>query len=509
MPGSTFSRVASLAPCVCLLLVLAACASGRDAEQAITETRAGGIISTGLRKVEELYYKETKASDLVAAGFAKAEEEHPTIYFTMRDGETTAYLGERVLDRFPDGDDIEDSHYWGRRIAAALSEAADATPDVTLEALLDSFMEGMVGSLHERASYIPMNRTLEDWNSRKVGDGGLNLGLVSHRSGWLVKEICDIGLREAGALQSGDIITEVDGHPIKTSSKKRVWSLLSGPVGSTVTLSVTRQPGLEPISLSFERTLQGSNTVAFDRKDRLTQIEVSQFSGRTAQDLRDALLGWASEERGRGGLILDLRDNAGGLLEASIDAAKLFLNHAKIAEVHGRHPDSNQVFRDPTIDRSGATPLVVLVGATTASGAEIVTAALQDAGRAVVVGELTHGAGTVQVAELFSSQARGLIPWGEITTPAGYRLDKRGVMPTVCTGSDTRADALLAELRSGGGFVDHAARTRDIDPDDDAAVAAFRALCPPRRDGKDVSLEVAVTLLEEPGLFDKVLAASQ
>jgi carboxyl-terminal processing protease len=145
----------------------------------------------------------------------------------------------------------------------------------------------------------------------------------------------------------------------------------------------------------------------------------------------------------------------------------------------------------------------------TVSGAEIVAAALQDNGRAVVVGESSYGLGTIQTVLPLPNRGELILTWTEISTPAGYRLDKRGVMPTVCTGGGVSADQVLSALRNGtGGVIDKATRARDIDPDDAAAVEAFRALCPPRSDNADVSLEVAQALLADPVLFAKVLASS-
>src|SRR3546814_7424049 len=121
---------------------------------------------------------------------------------------------------------------------------------------------------------------------------------------------------------------------------------------------------------------------------------------------------------------------------------------------------------------------------------------------------LSYGRGTIQTSLPLPNSGFLALSWTEVITPAGYRLDQRGVMPTVCTGGNVTADEVLAALRSGRGVIDRATRTRDIDPEDSAAVEAFRALCPPRSDRADVSLEVARALLADPALFSQVLAAA-
>jgi carboxyl-terminal processing protease len=228
------------------------------------------------------------------------------------------------------------------------------------------------------------------------------------------------------------------------------------------------------------------------------------------EDLRDLLHDPKNELQPAKGVILDLRNNPGGLLDSVLSASDFFLSKGRILTTHGRHDDSHQNFvassKPPVIEQ----PLVVLVDQDSAAGSEVVVAALQDNGRAVVVGTTSFGKGTIQMALPMPNRGIFGLTWTEMYAPAGYRLNRRGVMPTVCTGGDVTTDEVLTALRAGGGVIDRATRAQDIDPEDTAAVEAFRALCPPRKDdAEDVALEVARALLPDPALYDRVLAAAQ
>src|SRR3546814_303793 len=149
--------------------------------------------------------------------------------------------------------------------------------------------------------------------------------------------------------------------------------------------------------------------------------------------------------------------------------AKMFLPRGPIFATHGRHLDSHQVFDAPYGTYTESPPLVVLLDENSAAASEILAAALQDHARAVIIGSTSYGAGTIQTALPLPNGGEFILTWTEVHTPANYRLDERGVMPTICTGGDVTTEEVLAALRSGEGVIDRVTRTRDIHPDDPAA----------------------------------------
>lgn len=467
-------------------------------------------ITSALRTIEETYYQETEASGLVKAGFGHLQTIHSSIRFTEDDDVTLISIGENHLHEFDSGSDTGEARYWGQEVTKALVKIDKTYPAANIDELTDTFMQGLMESLHERSSYVPINRKREEWTKHKNGKGGIDIKLEAHDSGWKVKRVLNLTLRDSGDLRRGDIIVAIDGNPIDQYSLTEVNNRLRGPVGSKVTLSLLRQGGTQPTSLSLQRDTKGSSTVAGYDEARALRIEVARFDESTSEDL-EAILTKEISVNGRSynGLILDMRHTEGGLLNAVLEVAELFLDQTPIIETQGRHPDSHQYFSAGKDDLTNGMPLVVLVNEDTASGAEIVTAALQESDRALVIGQSTYGAGTIQKALLLSAHAQLLLPWAEVYTAAGYRLEKRGVLPTICTGNDVTAEALLTDLRNGGSIINFATRTQDIDPGDKQAVEALRAHCPPRSDGNDIDLEVAKALLEDPILFSKIFSRSR
>src|SRR5262249_17465035 len=139
------------------------------------------------------------------------------------------------------------------------------------------------------------------------------------------------------------------------------------------------------------------------------------------------------------GIVLDLRGDAGGLLDQAVSLADIFIHGGPIAATTGRHPASRQLFQASGASPPAGMPLVVVVNGGTASASEIVAAALQDAGRAVVVGSSSYGKGTVQTVAPLPNGGELTLTWAVLLAPSGYPLNRHGVVPTLCT-SDLRDD---------------------------------------------------------------------
>jgi carboxyl-terminal processing protease len=212
------------------------------------------------------------------------------------------------------------------------------------------------------------------------------------------------------------------------------------------------------------------------------------------------------------GLILDLRDNRGGLLDQGIAVADMFLSRGRIMTAGGRHPESQRPYDAAGDDQSGGLPMIVLVNKNSASSAEIVAAALQDQRRAMVVGQRSYGKGSIQNVLPLPNEGDLHITWAKFYGPEGYSLDRLGVMPSVCIKAEGPSPAkVLDDLRNGR-----------IDPL--ATIKARRAAaelsldqqklygetCPhltaPR--DQDLELDVARILLTEPALVQRSLRGS-
>ncbi|WP_340119565.1 S41 family peptidase [Pelagibius sp. 7325] len=488
------------------LMGLGGCA-GKDTSS-LSESQARRTIQAALTDIEDIYYRETKAAELVGAGLEEINVRYPTVEFSRRGEAIVATVEGNSVDSLAIQNDKGASEKWAEQLTPMLVQIAailkgDDKPD--LEDLTDTFLGGITNDLDPFTGYKSRREARTERQRFSGKPGTLAIRVKREARGLRIVQVYIADALGSGLLRQDDLIVEIDGVPTIGINEDTFQGLIRGAVGSPVVVKILRSNDEVPVTVPLQREKDDANAVAVFREGDIQRIVVVRFHGRMINDLRDLLYDLKNDLQPAKGIILDLRNNPGGLLDSTVSAADFFLSEGRILTTQGRHSDSHQNFvassAPPEIDQ----PLVVLVDQSSAAGSEIVAAALQDNGRAVVVGTATFGKGTIQTFLPMPNQGIFGITWTEIYTPANYRLEKRGVMPTVCTGGDVTAEAILADLRRGAGVIDQATRTQDIDPDDDAAVAAFRSLCPPRSDGDDISLEVAEAILADPALYAGVL----
>ncbi|CAA6604322.1 putative C-terminal processing peptidase [Rhodospirillaceae bacterium LM-1] len=244
-------------------------------------------------------------------------------------------------------------------------------------------------------------------------------------------------------------------------------------------------------------------TVGMSLGDQIAHIQIVGFNQQTAASL-EAKLREAMNlyDRQLKGVILDLRGNPGGLLEQAVRSADLFLGAGRIVAARGRHPVSSVNHEAIEGELVSGVPMVVLVDGRTASGGEVLAAALQDRGRAVIVGSTTFGKGLVQTVIELPNGAEIDLSWSRLHAPSGYALQGLGVLPNVCTsltGKDKSmsgaSEVLAAEF----------AQWRTVGIGNSQARARLRTLCPPEsQDGRAEA--VALGLLSDRSLYAKALA---
>lgn len=260
----------------------------------------------------------------------------------------------------------------------------------------------------------------------RYGGVGLNVGLRNGKLTVLAPIEGTAGYRQG--LRTGDIITHIDGQPTEGLSLETVQHLLRGQPGTTVSLTVVREG--EPAPLKFVLTreevqLKNVTYAGFLNDDTtagIAYIRLERFALGAGDEVRQALERLMASGKLQG-LILDLRDNPGGLLEAAVDVAGLFLPQgAPIVSTRGRTPDRNRTYRNTTVPLAPDVPLVVLVNELSASASEIVAGAIQDLDRGVVVGTNTYGKGLVQVIRPLPYNTALKITTAAYYTPSGRSI---------------------------------------------------------------------------------------
>jgi len=324
----------------------------------------------------------------------------------------------------------------------------DYVEAVAGEELERAAVEGLVESLDPHSAFLDA----AEYEEMRVSTAGSYTGVgieVEAREGQVVIVAPIEGSPAARAgLRAGDVILEVDGRPVVHDDLAATVDHMRGFAGSRVRLAVMRKGEQQPLRFELERSEVRLHTVESALlPEGIGYVRIRQFSEATPRDLGLALAGLQSEPSlPLAGLVLDLRDNPGGVLEASVAVADQFLDEGLIVRADGRTPEARFELRASPGDSLQAAPMVVLVDAGSASGAEIVAGALRDHGRATLMGSRTYGKGSVQtVMPLRGGQALKLTT-SRYFTPSGTSLHGSGLQPDV----QLETTAAAADEREAG-----------------------------------------------------------
>lgn len=299
--------------------------------------------------------------------------------------------------------------------------------------LLEDAIRGMLSGLDPHSAYLDQ----EQYNDLKVGTTGQFGGLgieVGMENGFVkvISPIDDTPAQKAG-IKAGDLIIRLDDKPVKGMSLNDAVKAMRGEPGSPIVLTVVRDGVEQPIKIKIVRDVIKVKSV----KSRLLEegygyVRITSFQSKTGENLLEAI----NELRKDGdlkGLVLDLRNNPGGVLNAAVSVSDAFLENGLVVYTDGRIEDSKMKFNATPGDVLKGAPIVVLINAGSASASEIVAGALQDHKRAVIMGEKTFGKGSVQTILPLSSGNGGAVKLttARYYTPSGRSIQAEGISPDV------------------------------------------------------------------------------
>ncbi len=377
-----------------------------------------------------------------------------------------------------------------RFIAAALSASTTLRAQST-EALLRLFLDEALADLDSYSRYVPRSQARAA-RARRDGEAGLGLNLAPDGAAAVVVSVVADSPAWAAGLHPGDRVLAIDGRATRGLDAETLERLLRGGENEPLVLTVARQGG-QPESVALVRALVAAETVFVSWHGSVPILRISGFNRLTDRRLARAVVEVAHRDPAPPGLVLDLRGNRGGLLRQAIAAADLFLTAGVIIEARGRHPEAARIHRASGPDLSAGLPLVVLIDGVSASSAEVLAAALQDNGRAVLVGSVTTGKGLIQTVVPLPDDSELHLTWASLHAPSGYPIQGLGVLPDVCT---SRGEQVMeGDLRrhGEGQRPDAAAAwqaTRDRVPAADE-IARLRQTCPASVGG---ALDIAAAL---------------
>lgn len=380
-----------------------------------------------------------------------------------------------------------------KRKSAAISRA---DTDQVTQAIFDSLMTKLDVFSHYAGPAEARER-----RASRSGFGGIGVRFDKTDDGIVLTEVMPDSPALQAKLKVGDLVSAIDGEALAGLDQNAISQKLRGPIASSVKLT------LQHDQISMHRALIVPPTVTSHVENGIAVVAVSGFNDNTGASVAEAVRK-AKATAGFKGIVLDMRGNPGGLLDQGLAVADVFVAQGKLLTTRGRHPDAYHLYEAKGGDPGEGVPLVVLVDGRTASAAEVAAAALQDSGRAVLVGTNSFGKGIIQTVWSLPNEGEISFTWSRFFVPSGYALHGLGVLPSICTaGGSPVGDKMLADGRAAPPAMFAAWRTAPLD--DMAHRSKLRGHCLAEdHSHSELDLAIAKHLLADSALYAKALAVA-
>ena len=364
--------------------------------------------------------------------------------------------------------------------------------------LLEHAIRGMLNELDPHSSYLDQS-SYTDLQVHTMGEFG-GIGIEVGVENGVIKVVSPIDETPAAraGIESGDLIIKIDGANIQGMDLNESIDLMRGPKGSDIVLTIMRIGTEQPFDVTITRDtikVRSVRSNVFD--DDYGYIRIAQFQVNTGPDVKDAYKDLLKASPNMKGLILDLRNNPGGVLQASVDVVDQFLDGGLVVYTEGRLPDSNHKFFAKDGDISNGLPIVVLINDGSASASEIVAGALKDQRRAVIIGTRSFGKGSVQSVIPISKDRAVKLTTARYFTPDGHSIQAQGIEPDIIV---ERVKVTAVQPRQGVTEADLAGHLTNGNGGDEVA-AKDREGADTDLQNKDSQLYEAITLLKGLALF--------
>lgn len=494
-----------------LLLLLLAAPAQAETAATFNARLATAVYSTALAFMAPRTLEPVPIAQLTEWGLNGLAALDPDLTLSVQGPVLQLALPGHVLARVA-APQTEDPAAWAA-VAAQFAEvawhASARLRRAGSTAVITNFFDEIFNHLDPYSRYVPPRAAAED-RARRTGSAGAGLSLMAEHDRIVVQQVIADGPGGLAGIQVGDTILAVNGQSTRGVDPVTVSDWIEGPEDTRVSITVRGHRG-RVRTLDIMRVMVPPETVFAETVDGVLVIRIIDFnhetSTRLARALHAALDGRAAARHPVIGMILDLRGNRGGLVQEATGAADEFLPPGIIARAMGRDPDATRVWRSGPEQVADDLPLVVTVDGRTASAAEILTAALADRGRAVVVGSSTLGKGLVQTITPLPDGGELFVTWSRVLAPRGWPLQGLGVLPQVCTslGQD-QLDSELDSLDQGTqpmaeAIARHRAARAPLPP---AQALAIRNACP-AAEGSEADITAARFLIEHPAAYAAAL----
>ena len=309
----------------------------------------------------------------------------------------------------------------------------DYVDEVEDKKLLEGAISGMLSSLDPHSAYLPPTdfKEMEEHTRGEFGGLGMEVGM---EDGFVkvISPIDDTPAQKAG-VKAGDLIIKLGNEPVKGKTLSEAVKIMRGKPGTKLMLTIVRKGEDAPLKIEITRAIIKVKSLKQRMlKDNVGYARISQFQVRTGPDLVKAIATLEKENKAPlDGLVLDLRNNPGGVLNAAVQVSDAFLEDGLIVYTEGRIQNSKMRFEAEKGDLLNGKPIVVLINEGSASASEIVAGALQDQKRAVIAGRTSFGKGSVQTLLQLNNGAAIKVTTARYYTPSGRSIQAEGIEPDV------------------------------------------------------------------------------
>ena len=385
--------------------------------------------------------------------------------------------------------------------------------EVTDKKLIESAISGMLQSLDPHSSYLSADSYKDMQVKTKGKFGGLGIeitmedGVVK-----VVSPIDDTPAAKAG-MMSGDLIIGVDGESIRGLTINESVSKLRGPVGSKVIITVVRDKQ-DPYEIEIKRDIINIKSVKHNIIKNIGYVRLTTFSDTTTSGLEKAITEIKKNIGNKfQGLILDLRNNPGGLLNQSISVADAFLNQGEIVSTQGRNDDDTSRVFAKKGDLINGQPLVVLINSGSASASEIVAGALKDHSRAIIIGTRSFGKGSVQSIIPLAGNGAMRLTTARYFTPSGISIQAKGIEPDIIVEAGVtdlkkaKNDNRREENLRGALDKNKKSKETEIDSDSEKPLTPLEKLLQDNQISRAVDMIRGISLFNKNELSQKTVSA--
>jgi carboxyl-terminal processing protease len=512
MPGPT-ARMLTVAAAAVLGLWLAVAPAGAQADNSFAQDTARKVFATGLDNLASVYIRKINLADFATDSLKGLATIDPSFAIERRNGRIALSVANAAVADFSAPND-DSPGGWADLMARAVGAARAHSYPINAESaekLYQAVFDAGLAGLDKYSRYAGADAARENRASRE-GFGGIGIRLDSDNGAILVQSVLPNTPADKAGIKANDKIVRVASRPTSGMELKDVVALMRGKVGSSIVLEIEREGAPQPLKFDIKRALIVPPTVTLTKNDDIAEIKISSFNHDTGVSLSGILEGLRNGKNGKvSGIVLDLRNNPGGLLDQAVVVSDLFLTSGQIVSTRGRHPDSTQLFNATGRDAAKNIPVVALINGSSASAAEIVAGALQDRGRAVLVGTSTFGKGSVQTVIRMPNDGELTLTWAHFHAPSGYSINRLGVFPMICTSPALPGTQGIAEAIEQGqlrGTVDLTQR-RSADAFAENGKDDLHKVCPYQAGANaDADVQVARALLRHPDLYQRALKQS-